>query len=414
MSNFGFSDLVSKSSGELARQANISASGDTILIKSTYDDPEKSLPTAEGQTLSEGLALQALIDAVLNEETSPVGERAGLRNAAFAFLRSKLKENGPDKGGLPTWNSLYVKSFDPNGPNEKPLVPDGEPTAEDSKKILKRFLQERSFLVFEYPIQKGLKEFSILPFFENISISESQKANFAVYDLIGRAGNLYGYMGAKSRQFNLNFRMTVPHIRHLMKTEGLVIQDFSQSFSDPENKSEIRNRFINPQVTRGTTGRGFSRVNATKLATNYFFKLKQEDPNYLVTTRNNELPDPNPYAETITDVLWWVNLVRTSVINNSTNSIYGPPIIRINHGILYNNVPCICTNFSIKEAQGTTYDVVTNFPYVFDITMALEEVRNNFGEYTPGDPVKGDNITGWDGLKKYGTMDSYNGPWGAK
>lgn len=383
MSNFGFGSLFGDSN-ELARDAGIVTIGDKVAI-------------INRQTLAG------------DESNSQIVDFSDYNFPSYLSDGDNLPQPQPVN---PKWNPNYLKS-----PTSRPPIPDSEPRIENSKKLLKRFLQDRSFLVFEYPIQAGLKEFSILPFFENISINESQKANFAVYDLIGRAGNLYGYMGAKSRQFNLSFKMNVTHIHHLISTEGLVLQDFSQSFNDPNNKQLLRERFLNQDLLSNTPA---PTNNATDRALRSFLNLRTVyDSNYSDSIRGLsedslefKLLNSSPYQKTINTVLWWINLVRSSVINNSANSIFGPPIIRINHGIMYNNVPCVCTNFSIREAQNTIYDVANNFSMCFEVSMSLEEVRNSFGEYKPGDPTRGDNITGWDGLKKYGTMDPNNGPYG--
>lgn len=312
---------------------------------------------------------------------------------------------------------------------------------------VKRFLQERSFLVFEFPKpgSGGDREFCILPFFENISIVEDQRANFAVYDLIGRAGNLYGYMGAKSRTFKLNFRMNVKHIQHIFHREGVTIQDFSFKTVSSDNKEELRNLFINPPALNPQVSRKLQNTLSEKAAFDYM-SLLLKDPDYSknIKAKNEEsrqklidnynqaestrdliragrerskfldgVAKTNPFGYTINFVIWWVNLIRTSTINNSQNSIYGPPIIRINHGLLYNNVPCICTNYSFKEAANTTYDVPNLFPDIIEVSMSLEEIRNSGEPYEKG-KENGDSVAGWNDFLRNKTMDPYNGIWGER
>jgi len=313
---------------------------------------------------------------------------------------------------------------------------------------VKRFLQERSFLVFEFPKpgSGGDREFCILPFFENISIVEDQKANFAVYDLIGRAGNLYGYMGAKSRTFKLNFRMNVKHIQHIFHREGVTIQDFSFKTVSSDNKEELRKLFINPPSLLGQVSSKLGNTLSEKAAFDYM-SLLLRDPDYSKnikannqdseSTFNQRISDvsadersikkaererskfldgvakTNPFGYTINFVIWWVNLIRTSTINNSQNSVYGPPIIRINHGLLYNNVPCICTNYSFREAVNTTYDVPNLFPDIIEVSMSLEEIRNSGEPYEKG-KENGDSVAGWNDFLRNKTMDPYNGIWGER
>lgn len=291
------------------------------------------------------------------------------------------------------------------------------------RKVRKRFLQDRSFLIFEFKNEGSVRQFSILPFFENISILEDQKANLAVYDLVGRAGNMYAYTGAKSRQFKLNFRMNIMHINDILNQEGLTYTDFSDKIVNLENKKNIRELFLKPPALKDIksppTDDIFFKSQAQSAQADYF-KLNGANAVEIIQGRGSS--DPNLEFElrslvtngirtkAINLTLWWINLVRSSVLNNANNTIYGPPIIRINHGLLYNNVPCVCNSFSIKETPNTTYDVLTATPHMFDISMALEEVRNSFGDYDPRKVDTADNVAGWDSLHKYKTMDPHTGP----
>jgi len=414
----GFASLFSQTSEEAARKANIVARGDKVLIKSTYDNPEITIPSSDQEGINAGASLEALLDA---EEAAEIAQNApnprlSTFNRSNKTLPTTFEEFNRGRDKIKALTKSGLDGLASNG---------RDPT----KPILKRFLQERSFLIFEYPSDGGTRSFSILPFFENITITENQKANFAVYDLIGRAGNVYGYTGAKSRQFNLSFKMNVTHIQEMLSKEGFSLQDFSQSIVDPTNRDKLRELFFNKPNNRNNS----PKYNQSKEATKTFYKLtatdsqkgfrrsafKFDDPNLnsnnpwaarLVPREANSIVI-NGYEKTINAVLWWINLVRSSVINNTRNAIYGPPIIRINHGLMYNNVPCICTSFSIRENSKTTYDVINNFAMYYDITMSLEEIRSSAGTYKPADPIRGDSIAGWNDLQIYGTMDPYNGVW---
>jgi len=408
MSNFGFGDLLTKSTDELARQANISTRGDKVLIRSTYDNPEITLPSPEGETINGGAVLDALITSIDLEDRDEIPSRP--KRSTYDSARSSLP--------LTTGESINA------GASLQALINSGDAEEKDqtTAKILKRFLQERSFLVFEFPSEDGTRVFSILPFFENISISESQKANFAVYDLLGRAGNVYGYTGAKSRQFNLSFKMNVAHIQDMLTKEGFGLQDFNQLIVDPMNKEALRSSFKVPSNQR----KGNNKLDQVSLATENFNSLFPD--NFLlgvdqIPFYDSKFPSPETvinnsyssfYSQALRSVLWWLNLVRSSTVNNSKNAIYGPPIIRLNHGMLYNNIPCVCTSFTIRENNKTNYDVVTNFAMYYDVTMSLEEIRSSTGTYEPRSINKGDAIAGWNDLREWGTMDPYNGVWGGQ
>ena len=62
-----------------------------------------------------------------------------------------------------------------------------------------RKLADRSHLLFQFPqTNKRVLEVYI-PFLENVDVTESRRSNLATYDIIGRNGNLFSFLGSKSR-----------------------------------------------------------------------------------------------------------------------------------------------------------------------------------------------------------------------
>jgi hypothetical protein len=109
-------------------------------------------------------------------------------------------------------------------------------------------------------------------------------------------------------------------------------------------------------------------------------------------------------------VLVWVNLVRSSVLNNSRDTIYGPPIIRLNHGPMYSNVPCLVEDYNIRIMEELGYEVQTMIPKGLEISMSLIESRSgDFGDYQIGSVEQGDNLTGWESIVENNTIDPLNG-----
>lgn len=110
----------------------------------------------------------------------------------------------------------------------------------------------------------------------------------------------------------------------------------------------------------------------------------------------------------IDQTLYWINIIRSCVSNNTQNPLYGPPVIRINHGIMYQNVPCICTDYSLKFNEAAGYDIDTLMPLQTQVTMQLEELRTgDFGDFDPkGNPIQRDNLAGWEAvISQGGSMD---------
>jgi len=297
--------------------------------------------------------------------------------------------------------------------------------------LYKRALESRSYLKFDYPGPNNTVENTFyLPFFENIEVSEGQKANYAVYDLLSRAGNLYAYMGAKSRSLSVKFSMTLPHIKHYITTEGLETL-FGQGRKS-NRKQELRDQFL--KQSKGSFDQSkkhrdkFKELTGRDILTNQLGESSQAlatafasmgGPAPVITTAVEQFGQIAQAAAASQDYLkkdnqavnlymFWINMVRTSVINHSNNVTQGPPIITLNHGMMYNQIPCVCTNFSISIDKSAGYHLETMTPRKVDITLNLEEVRTgNWGDYKRGDKIEGNNLPGWDSFVKYETMDPY-------
>ena len=110
--------------------------------------------------------------------------------------------------------------------------------------VKSRYLAERSYLYYQYPGTPDGPEI-YLPMLENIEISESQRPNYATYDLIGRSGSLFAYLGSKSREFTLKFNITLPNIIDYINNVGLN-EMFSNNFRKTfkKSKSYERKKFI--------------------------------------------------------------------------------------------------------------------------------------------------------------------------
>ena len=320
-----------------------------------------------------------------------------------------------------------------------------------NRHIIDRKLPERAKLMFYFPKPSLGDDYFIveMPFFENVKIRESKKARYQKYSLLSRSSNLYSYLGADSRQLNLSFNMTLPHI--LDDNPGLTLQQFID-YSSSENTETEKKRFRKPyRANDAVNGMAF------KLGTHYtkelaFASAKQVLLNDQITAgmdgettkammskfgivgagpglaidsalkeqgtiQINEGLENQAEAEAkekedlkgnenmqlqyriIDLIIYWTNIIRSSVVNNAENPLYGPPTIRLRHGILYQDIPCICTDYSISYNEAAGYDVNTLLPRQLNITMNLEEIRTgDFGEFDTGNIVRQDNLAGWEAV----------------
>lgn len=291
-------------------------------------------------------------------------------------------------------------------------------------KLNKRALADRSHLVFEFPQHKGNLIRAYLPFLENIQITESQRSNLSEYSLLGRNSSIYSYMGAKSRQFTLTFKISLLHLLDQLSKEGLN-NIFKQQYSFGTDKTTAKQAFFVGKLLTGyNPSKNIKGIEHAKLHREYYQKIaniKNPKLGLFDNTLNSIFSTigldgavtPNPNYDNVNKaidlIIYWVNLIRSSVKNNSTDTTLGPPIVRVNHGTLYNNVPCVVENYSIRPIDEAGYDVQTLTPKQIEISISLSEQRTgNFGDFTSR-TVNGDNNTGWESVFKENNMDPYNG-----
>ena len=399
-----------------------------------------------------------------------------------------------------------------------------------------RKLPERSHLGVEFPQKNGRYFRTYIPFLQNPIITERGNSNLVEYDMIGRAGQLFSYGGAKSRTITLEFRINLLHLMYSTANELIdskFFRQFNLFYSDekrakkafrmsPEGdygkadkalsdakqahnqaytvltqaeeaheaskqqymtgnvraaRSRQRETFGQLQEARQryesdrsvmvekqsslntlakeigsefidshndnkpdpdiTVGKGFSHAETHR---NFYRKAlslatgtkPQEIPGiddfaneYLIRPINendslnlfgeNEaatIPSPQNQLQLLNDrinaVYVWVNLVRAAAMNNSSNTVQGPPIVRLTHGPMYNNVPFVVSDYNIAMNQEAGYEVETLTPREIVINMTMREFRST-GDFEQGRIEAGDNLVGWEAIIEDNNIDPYNG-----
>ena len=292
-----------------------------------------------------------------------------------------------------------------------------------------RKLDERARLRFEFP-QDGAKlpQVRICPFFENPTITEAHTANLIKFDVLGRPGTLFGYTGAKSRSFKVEFHMTLAHMVN-MSTAHL------SKLPTPPTKEELQEEFFNKNKTAKDAGiitnqwekkrvEFIRLINNTSLDEQMLIEMRDtglvspEEANALYAgtfggSSPAPLPDSSPdydlalgagggapydegtvFKQTIEFMMFWVNLIRSSVLNNVNNPTLGPPIIRLTFGLLYDNIPTVADNYSISIDEAAGYDVVSLLPNRIKINLSLNEVQKN--PNMDANQFENDTIYGWE------------------
>jgi len=281
-----------------------------------------------------------------------------------------------------------------------------------------RLLDQRSRLEFYYP-QEGIIMF--VPFYENPKITESQSANYAEYNPIGRAGSLYAYTGAKSRKIKVKMTFTLPHLA----MHDMGIDRFTRIFSQTTKESQkllftSKSRFstkpkpgdVNHSLSLEVekvwvalqSHENMDDIIGLEEAAPFIFKdalrggkpLGSESPGNAIKF-TNLIAEPEEKHKVIDTLLFFLALFRTSVTNNATNPMLGPPIIRLSFGTMYQSVPCICKSYTVGWLEDAKYDLETLTPRRVEVGLQLEELRvGDFGTYDAAIPVKRDNLAGWE------------------
>lgn len=297
-----------------------------------------------------------------------------------------------------------------------------------NKYVYNRELPSRSNLVFIFPNSNGgTPTRVVLPFLENITLQETKAARYQDFKLFGRSSDLYGYMGADSRKFSLEFSLTFPHIQyeHPEYNVDNIIKEKQPKTTEVPTKETIQQTQAGTATKKYLEKRSQQYDSLTKehitdklnksnfvpglvtntLLSDMFIPIIQV-PN-IIGSKSEIDYFPKNKVRTSELMLYWTNIVRASVVNDSKSPVLGPPIIRLTHGILYQDIPCICKNYSFSIEKESTYDLFTLMPQVINFSMELEELRTgDYGEYQKSQVVVRDNLVGYEALfEKDRSMD---------
>ena len=243
-----------------------------------------------------------------------------------------------------------------------------------------RNLEDRSYLEFQFYETAGAAPISkYLLFYENLEVRESRKAIHAKYQPISRSSTLLAYTGAESRMFSLSFKFTLPHLEEVADLNN------TTKTSPKTSKGQDKVWFLqepnpNPQNIKAKFGDSIKHAD--------FFESLEENPD-IFTPRTNKAIDL---------IMYWVNLIRVSVLNNSEDPTKGPPVVRLNHGILYQDIPCAVVDYKMDyDSAAHGHDLKTLLPRVISFELTLQEIRvGNFGEFKVKTNVLKDNNAGWE------------------
>lgn len=261
-----------------------------------------------------------------------------------------------------------------------------------------RILEQRARLEFHYPKEDIIV---FLPFYENPVITESKNANLVEYNPLGRAGSMFAYTGAKSRKIKLTMHYTLPHLMRF----NMGVEKFRRLIS--ADSKEVQKGLFESVGSVAPLIESSMAYEMDK----YYSRLLLGNEGYsfggprVFDPEGHEISLLEPLGPTerekaIDTLVFFTNVIRTSVDNAATNPFFGPPIIRVVYGSMYQSVPCICKSYNISyEDKEAGYDLQTLTPRRMKISLDLAEIRvGNFGKFSKGTVIERDNLAGWESV----------------
>jgi hypothetical protein len=272
------------------------------------------------------------------------------------------------------------------------------------KMFASRHLDQRSRISFHYPGANadGDETIVFLPFYENPTITETQAANYGEYNIIGRGSSLYSYLGSGSRKLKVSMYFTLPHLA--MHEMG--IDRFMRVFKGAGKESE-KGLFTYKTQPNNKAGKGdVNNSLALSVEKEYYSLIGAANDNVLpgnLKDAGSQTQDilqgtePNEMTKIIDTLLFFISLLRTSVVNKASNPMYGPPLLRLSFGTLYQSVPCIAKSYNLSWEEDAGYHLESLTPRRLKVDITMEEIRvGDFGNYEPAKYQVRDNLTGWE------------------
>ena len=201
-------------------------------------------------------------------------------------------------------------------------------------------------LVFNY-FDKETPVVRVIPFYENVYITETQASRLTSYKPIGRAGENFAYAGADARSLKVKFNITLPHLYSTMETPNSHTEMTRQSkkalmLALPAFGLKYKNydTFRNQQQEQiGGVAKKYDQKyeSLLKSVDSQLYAMHQRySPMYRINSGGSK--QRRSIIDRLTSM---IASIRSSVVNDATDPKKGPPIIRLHYGILYDNVPCI-------------------------------------------------------------------------
>jgi len=313
-------------------------------------------------------------------------------------------------------------------------------------------LESRGYLRFIYKNKGGGYWDRILPFVENPTFNESRSANYAENNILARNEQARLYTGSKARRIDTSFSYTLPHLAHFVPTSD-IIKSLTNGYNARFTEQELENvkyylqYIIETTVTKGALNQD-PNIDPSLVPPDQQVSLTPEQQvkqaKQAIADRNDSLDGPVgpflmterstnsllPFLKTSSDAgldnLWNVfllhviaasdrelevlsifqaaiNHIRASVVGSDGNPKYGPPIVELKWGSVYNEIPCIVKDYRIELTDRAGYNTKTLLPQQIQVNLTLEEINQAHGSFPGASKVTG-NLPGYQTITNLGEI----------
>jgi len=260
-----------------------------------------------------------------------------------------------------------------------------------------------------------------LPFYENPTITESRKANYASNKVFLRNEPVRLYTGSEARKFKVDVHYSLIHMASMVGSEDLTdMFGVSPGQEAYEDANAIR-AYLMDTLLSDTGSNGA--VNATQATQEMYNRSTSQDGPW-----GGNRWWKNPEQASDQSKLYWnfalmyvmrtgpswlnhhlilqkiINNIRSSVIGSRQMPVKGPPIVELKWGTMYNFTPCIVTDYKIQPVENAGYDTKSLTAQRLKVSLSLEEMRNVNGNVWH-DATVGGKLPGWDSIARYGDID---------
>ena len=274
-----------------------------------------------------------------------------------------------------------------------------------------------------------------VPFYENPTITESRKANYATTKIFLRNEPVRLYTGSEARRFKVDIHYSLIHMAAMASTFD--ITELFAVGNDEKLLDDVQAiaTYLKDTLSGDTNSHSSDTTNKELCAAAADRSTSRDGPwgpnrwwaGNALRSPGRRRRDAKPMSARVGSAYWnfalmwtmrtsglWlnhhkllqkiINDIRNSVIGTAQTPVKGPPIVELKWGTMYNFTPCIITDYKMQPVENAGYDAKSLTSQRLKVSVSLEEMRNINGNLW-GDSKIGGDLPGWDTVLDLGTMD---------